>query len=383
MTTAIATIVIFLIMISLHEFGHFIFGKILGFNVLEYAIGFGPQIFKYQGKKTLYSLRVIPFGGYCKFAGEDGENTFGEGDFNQEPCWERIIVLSAGAVFNIILGFIIFIIFMFSVGRAGTNIIDNIYENSYMYQSGARAGDKIIEINGRNIDFYNDIHLCASEFTAEKNINMTVLRNGEKFDITFKPSETVTKIKYYENDAYIEESINGKIINSNRVTYSEDFPKDVEKIGMESVEKGYIMGFVAKIENISVLNVIPNSYYMTKYVVKLVYKSVWDLITGQVGVDQLSGPIGIVTVVNEAVHSGKESILYLLNLTALLTINLGIFNLLPLPALDGGRIIFVLYELITKKPVPPEKEGLIHSIGFILLMLLMVFVAYQDIIKLF
>ena len=151
MTTAIATIVIFLIMISLHELGHFIFGKVLGFNVLEYAIGFGPAIFKYKGKKTLYSIRIIPFGGYCKFAGEDGENICGEGDFNQEPCWKRIIVLSAGAVFNIVLGFIIFIIFMFSVGRTGTNIIDNINENSYMYQSGARVGDKIVEINGNNI----------------------------------------------------------------------------------------------------------------------------------------------------------------------------------------------------------------------------------------
>ena len=122
---------------------------------------------------------------------------------------------------------------------------------------------------------------------------------------------------------------------------------------------------------------------MTKYIVKLVYSSVLDLITGNVGIEQLSGPVGIVTVVNDAVKTREYAILNLLNLTALLTINLGIFNLLPLPALDGGRIIFVLIEMIRRKPIPPEKEGLVHSIGFILLILLMVFVAYQDVLKLF
>lgn len=383
MLTAIATILIFLIMISLHEFGHFLFGKLLGFNVLEYAVGFGPAIFKKQGKKTLYSVRLIPFGGYCKFAGEDGEESHGEGDFALQPCWKRMIVLAAGAVFNILLGFVIFIIFTISLGNVVTNEIDSVIPNSYLEQSGIQAGDKIIKINEKNVDFFRDIELITQDITTESEVKITVKRGNEKITKTIRLSEEVIKAKYLDNHIEKVSYINGVEQPKEVIFYSDLTPRDEANIGNEITQTRYIIGFVGHKEDVNIFNVLPNSYYMTKYVVKLVYKAIWDLVAGNVGVEQLSGPVGIVTVVNDAVESKAYTLLNLLNLTALLTINLGIFNLLPLPALDGGRIIFVLIEMIRRKPIPPEKEGMVHSIGFLLLIALMIFVSYQDILRLF
>lgn len=383
MTTVIATVLIFLLMISLHEFGHFISGKLLGFNVLEYAVGFGPAIFKKQGKKTLYSVRIIPFGGFCKFAGEDGENEQGEGDFNRQPGWRRIIVLAAGAVFNIILGFFLFMIVTLTIGSIRTNEIKDIVPGSYLEENGVMPGDEIIEINGHNVDFYNDIDLATGGITEDSVIDIKVKRDGEKLDFKIPLSEERTKVSYFEDFARQETFVNGKLSDTLDASYSEKFPKDEKKVGTQTEDIRYILGLIVNVEKVNITNILPNSYYMTKYIVKLVCNAVSDLITGNVGIEQLSGPVGIVTVVNDAVKTREYAILNLLNLTALLTINLGIFNLLPLPALDGGRIIFVLIEMIRRKPIPPEKEGLVHSIGFILLILLMVFVAYQDVLKLF
>ncbi len=381
MLTAITTVIIFLLMISLHEFGHFILGKALKFNVLEYAIGFGPAIFKKQGKKTLYSLRIIPFGGYCKFAGEDGEDCRGEGDFIMQAPWKRFIVLSAGAIFNILLGFLIFIIIVSNTNTISTSRIETVVENSYLYETGIQSGDKIIEINGKKVDFFQDIQLYTQRLDINKDIEMTVLRDNEKISVSFSPSNQKTIVRYLENNIEYEEIINGQKKVS-QIEYSEENPKDNNKTGKEYTTERYIIGFVPQKEEITFRNILPNAYYMTKFVVKLVYVSLWDMVTGKVGIEQMSGPVGIVSEVNNAVHSGAYSILNVLNLTGLLTINLGIFNLLPLPALDGGRIVFVIIEWIRKKPIPPEKEGIIHGIGFILLIILMLFVCYQDILRL-
>lgn len=382
MITLIATVLIFLIMISLHEFGHFLFGKILGFNVLEYAIGFGPKILKKQGKKTLYTVRLIPFGGFCKFAGEDGECSHGEGDFNLQPCWKRIIVLASGAIFNIILGFVVFIIFTAGWGTVTTNKIESIVENSYLEKADILPGDKIIGINGKHVDFFYDINLYMQELKSDEDVELLIQRKNKKISKTVKLSEQTTTVSYYDDYAEIKTTVNGEELPTEQRIYSDEFLKDETKIGKTGTQTKYILGFVASLEDVNITNIFSNSFYMTKFFVKMVYKTVWDMLTGNVGVSELSGPVGIVTVVNDAVKDEK-TILNLLSLTGLLTINLGIFNLLPLPALDGGRIIFVLIELIRRKPISPEKEGLIHSIGFLLLILLMLFVSYQDILRLF
>lgn len=381
MTTTIVTILMFLVMISLHEFGHYIFGKLLGFTVLEYAIGFGPAILKKQKGDTLYSVRIIPFGGFCKFAGEDDENKAEKGNFNEQACWKRIIVLMAGAVFNIILGFILFC-FIVSAGKSVyTNTIDKVVEGSYLAELDVKAGDEIIELNGKKIGMYQDIQLYTSNLSDGDMIDMKIKRGDDKISLNFKPSKQLVKITYTDEKIVYEETLNG-ISKISEIPYSEQYQKNESMVGKTESSDRYLIGFQPLVENVNASNLLPQSYRMTKFVVKLLYKTVWELVTGRASMDQVSGPVGVVREVNNAVHAGSQSVLYILNLVALLTINLGVFNLLPLPALDGGRLLFVIIEWLRGKPVSPEKEGLVHTIGFIILFAFMLFVSYKDIIKL-
>ena len=380
MITAIVTIVMFLIMVSLHEFGHYIVARVLDFKILEYAIGFGPAIFKREKNSILYSVRVVPFGGYCKFEGEDEESSDPRA-FSNRPVWRRILVVAAGGVFNIILGVLIFMVIMPSLSPVSTNVINSVVENSYLEQCGVQPGDKIIEIDGKSISFYNDITLYTSNLSGDEEIDLTVKRNGEKLDFTVKPTEQ--KITYNYTDEGVEyiSAINGEE-EMQLIPYSENLLKQEDLIGKSQVQTRYIIGFVPQTQDITALNIWGNAWNNTKFVVKLVYRSLWEMVTGKVGVEQMSGPVGIVNEVNNAVNQGSHSWLYVLNLMALLTINLGVFNLLPFPALDGGRLFFMIVELIRRKPIPPEKEGMVHAIGIILLFALIIFISFNDILKL-
>ena len=382
MVTAIVTIVIFLIMISLHEFGHFIFGKLLGFKVLEYAIGFGPAIFKRRGRETLYTIRAVPFGGFCRFAGEDEQSKAEEGNFNEQPCWKRIIVLAAGAVFNVVLGFIIFCFLVYAGKTVYTNTIQSIVPGTYLEDTDIQPGDRIISLNDKKISMYRDIQLYTSDIVSGDTIKMTVDRGGEKRTVEFMPSLQNIRIEYGENEITYKEVLNGNS-TVQTIPYSDENPKNESLVGTVQEQERYLIGFSPAVEDVTYKNLIPQSFNMTKYVVKLLYRTVWELATGRGSMDQLSGPIGIVREFDNAVNSGDQSIIYVLNLVALLTINLGVFNLLPLPALDGGRLLFVLIEWVRGKPVSPEKEGMVHTVGFLLLMLFMLFVSYRDILRLF
>ena len=181
----------------------------------------------------------------------------------------------------------------------------------------------------------------------------------------------------------VKTTVNGITGEENHVPYSEDVIKNDELIGKTETVTRYIIGFTPAQKDINIFNVWGEAWNETKFVVKLVYQSLWQIITGKIGIREMSGPVGIVNEVNTAVNSGSMSWLYVINLVALLTINLGVFNLLPIPALDGGRILFVLWEMITRKRVPPDKEGIIHAIGMGLLLLLVLFISFSDILKLF
>lgn len=381
MVTFIVTVVMFLVMISLHEFGHFIFGKLLGFTVLEYAIGFGPAIFKRQGKNTLYSVRLIPFGGFCKFAGEDGEDKAEKGNFNEQSPLKRFIVLAAGAVFNILLGFILFCFITGAGKNIYTNVIYETVPGTYMSQQDILPGDKLVKVNGKKVSMYQDIQLYMSEAEPDKNIEITIERDGEKKNISFMPSLQHVTVTYNEDNIIYSEVLNGKE-EKTVIEYSEEVPKNDELVGKTEESKRYLIGFRPETQEVNVFNIIPQSFRMTKYVVKLLYKTLWDLVTGRGSMDMVSGPVGVVREVNNAVNAGSQSVLYVINLVALLTINLGVFNLLPFPALDGGRILFVIIEWIRRKPVPPEKEGMVHTIGFLLLIGFMIFISYRDILNL-
>lgn len=381
MVTAIVTILIFLVMISLHEFGHFITAKLLGIKVLEYAIGFGPVLFKSKKTETQYSLRLIPFGGYCKFEGEDEESKDPRAFCNQK-VWKRIIVVVAGGVANIILGFILFLAIIPGSGDIVTNYVAKPVEGSYAIEEGLMPGDEIVKINGKNVSTYSDITLYTEEFTADSECKIVVKRDDGKHELSFKPSTSKVVYNYTNTDIRLNEYVNGTLIIDSVVEYSETVPKDESLVGKSRTVDRLIIGFTPEREEVTFLNIWGEAWNQTKFVVKLVYHSLWDLITGDAGMESVSGPVGVVTVVNDAVNSGSKSWLYVLNLTALLTINLGVFNLLPIPALDGGRLFFMIVELITRKRIPAEKEGLVHAIGFALFIALAVFVSFNDIMRL-
>lgn len=378
MTTFIVTVVMFLVMVSLHEFGHFIFGKLLGFTVLEYAIGFGPVIFKRQKEETLYSLRIIPFGGYCKFAGEDEQDKAEKGNFNDQSCYKRALVLVAGALFNIILGFVIFCIITGMGKTVYTNKIASVVPGTYMAQQQIQEGDEIVSVNGKSVSMYQEIQLYMSQINPQENIELIIKRRGEKIHYSVKPSVQNTDITYTDQNIIFKETLNG-VEKTEYIPYDENVPKTEELIGKTQTSTRYLIGFSPQIDKVTVWNIIPQSFNMTKYVVKVLYQTLWELVTGRQSIEVLSGPVGVVKEINTAVHSGSQSLLYVLNLVAMLTINLGVFNLLPLPALDGGRLLFVIIEWIRGKKIPPEKEGMVHTIGFIILIGFMIFVSYKDI----
>ena len=387
MLTVIITVVMFLALITVHEFGHFIMAKLTGIKVDEFAVGMGPAIIKKQGHKTLYSLRLIPIGGYCKFADEDGKNPDA---LSKQKKYKRFLVLVSGALLNVILGYILFVVLTLSmpvadgeVNKISVPIVDSVVENSYVKDSGLMPGDEIIEIDGHKIRFYQDISLYTSNFNEDTVSDMTVKRNNKKVKISFKP--TVSESTYNYKDDYIEviTSVNGNETIENYEYSSNVEPSQIEEmVGKTETEKRLIIGFVPRTEPVGLNNIFSYSFHYTGYVVRMVYKSLWDLLTGTVGFEAVSGPVGIASVVNDAVNTGSYGFVNILFLAAVITINLGIFNLLPLPALDGGRLVFLIIEFLRGKPVSVEREETIHTIGLILLMILGIFIAFSDVFKL-
>ncbi len=335
METAITSILIFVILVFIHEFGHFAVAKLCGVRVLEFAIGMGPAIFKRKKGETIYSLRAIPIGGYCSLLGEN-ENTDDNRAFcNQHPI-KKILVLVAGAFMNILLGFVLICILMFAQGtdKVAIPTIDTVAVSSPAEMAGLKSGDKILEINGATIKTQMELRFEISR-AKDKEIEVTYQRN----DI-----ENTVKLTPFEKDG------------------------------------AYYIGFRAKVEELTFGGRIYQAYRMTLFYGKLILVSLWDLVTGAVSPKLMSGPVGIVNEINTATSYG---ILAILNLGALITINLGLFNLLPLPALDGGRMLFAIVELIIRRKIPADKEGIIHAIGFLLLILLSLYATWNDILRIF
>lgn len=381
MVTAIVTIVIFLVLISFHEFGHFIMSKAVGVKVLEFAVGMGPAIFKKQGKETLYSIRIFPVGGYCKLEGDD-EETDDERAFCNQKLWKRFLVIVAGAVINLILGFLIFMIMIAGQDSIVTREIAEIDTRGALYETGVQAGDEIIALNGKKIHLYNDIALYSQDFKAGDEVTVTLKSGGEKKTVTLVPRALEQRYQYQEDGVRIFDTMNGETRESFLPYQPGDQEKIADRIGKEYSSTALKIGYTPVQEDVTLFNIIPEAYHSTGFVVRLVYNALWDLIRGRGDVGDLSGPVGIVSVVDTAVKSEGKNVLQILNIMALLTINLGIFNLLPLPALDGGRLFFMLIELIRRKPVPVEKEGMVHAIGLLLLLAFAVVISFNDIMKL-
>lgn len=345
--TVIYAILLFSVIIFVHEAGHFIFAKLFDVYVIEFAIGMGPCLFKKKIGETLYSIRLIPMGGYCKLEGEDGESDNPRA-FSNKSKIKRLIILSAGAIMNLILGFLVVLSLNLGYSSAPYATLDiaNVMEGTPAYTAGLKEGDRIISLNGHKVNIRSEF----SVYNDKETMDIVVKRGNEK--INFK----VTPKSYLLDD-------NGNIIK-------------------ESSEEGSykLIGIEFATKERTFFNTLKYSFYESVFIGKSIFLSLKELITGKASVNNLSGPVGIVNEINTAAKTGFSYLLYLM---ALITINLGIFNLLPIPALDGGRILFIIVEFIIRKPVPPKYEGMIHAIGFLLLILLMIYVTGNDIIRIF
>ncbi len=343
----VVAIFFFGLLIFFHELGHFIFARLFRVKVNEFAMGMGPAIFKFKKKDTQYSLRLLPIGGYCAMEGEDSESE-DDGAFCNKKPWQRFIIVAAGGVVNIIMGVIIVMIMLAtSKDLIGTPFIHSFTEDAVSSSYGLEVGDELYKINGRRI--FSDYDVSYFMSTDDDGVfDFTIKRNGKKIDI----NDVKFKTEMAEYDG------------EERLTIIYDFII----VGVEP----------------SVKTVIPAAFRTSVSYARLVYISLFDLITGKYHVSDLSGPIGTVNYIADAASESvkQTDFTFLFVLMALIAINIGLFNLLPLPALDGGRLLFILVEMITRKPVPKKFEGWVHAVGMVLLLALMAFVSFSDIWKL-
>lgn len=337
--TILIALVCFGVIIFVHELGHFLVAKAFKFKVNQFAIGMGPSIFSFGKGETKYSLKALPIGGFVAMEGEDEESS-DDRAFSKKPAYQRLLVCLAGSVMNLILGFIILVVLTTAYSNlVPTKVIATFSEGSALAEK-LQVGDEIISVNNLKIYSMNDV---VYEFSrdSDKVVDMVVKRNGEKLEITSIPITTVT-----------------------------------DETGKEKISLDFkIFG-----EKKTVLSVLKESVTQTVSNARLVFLSLVDLIRGHYSINELSGPIGVTTVISEAASYGFDS---LLNVVAFITINVGVFNLLPLPALDGGKIFILIGEMITRKRLNQKAETIINLVGLAFLMLLMVFATYNDILKLF
>lgn len=338
----ISAVLIFCVIVVVHEFGHFIVARKCGIDVQEFAIGMGPVIFKRQGKHTLFTLRLLPLGGFCSM-GEDEESD-NENSFRNKSVWRRIAVIAAGAIMNLILGFILSLIIFLVAGKVTTTIIAEIVPGSGCEAAGMAVGDKITKVNGLHIFTANDI-IYELRNDEDGVLDFVVERDGEKL--------TFNGVKF---GLTVDEETGERVLNYDFKVY---------------------------MKNMTAAELLPAAANKFMYYSRLILMSLRDLISGKYGLNNLQGPVGIVTVISESAQESGFDIGYLLDIAMLISVNVGIFNLLPLPALDGGRLVFLIIEAIRRKPIKAETEGMVHFAGFALLMLLMIIVTFNDVKNIF
>lgn len=346
--TIILFIIIFGIVVISHELGHFLLAKAGGIHVVEFSVGMGPTLLAFQKGDTKYSLKLFPIGGACMFEGEDGLNEKeGEpspGAFPNANVWRRISTVAAGPLFNFILGFVIALALV-NLQPIRDPVATKVQEGGAAMEAGLQDGDRIISLNGERIHLYDEIWLFNALY-KEGDVEMVYERDGNRYTTIIIPR------------------------------YSEEYGR-------------YMLGFSnADFVELKGLDPLKYAWYEMRYNVKSTYKSLGMLFSGQVSRKDVAGPVGIANMVGQVyeqakVYGWKEVLEDMMNITLMLTVNLGIINLLPIPALDGGRLVFLFVEVIRGKPIPPEKEGMVHFIGLMFFMILMVVIFFNDLANLF
>lgn len=327
-------------LVIIHELGHFLTARFFGVTIKEFAVGMGPKIFSHVSKKSniRYSLRLLPFGGFVSMAGED-ETSDDKNALTNKPVWQRLIIMAAGSVMNMLFGFLIVFALVIASDSLGDTQINYFVESSQTDSYGLQAGDIITKVNGKRVHIADQL---AYEilFEGVDPIDITLIRNGETLivkNVVF-PTET--------NGGMTFGTIDFKVC---------------------PVDK-------------SIGSVIKFTFWRSVAYVNLIWRSLVYLVSGKIGLESVSGPVGVTAAIGDAAKNGLSQLGFLCSIIAL---NLGIFNLFPLPALDGGRMVFLIIEFVRGKPIKRETEGMIHFVGLAILMLLMVVIAFKDIIQLF
>ncbi len=340
----IFAIIIFSLIIIFHELGHFLVAKKCDVKVNEFCLGLGPTLLHFTKGETTYSLKLLPFGGACMMEGEDEESDDGRA-FNKKTVWQRFAIVAAGPLFNFIMAYVLSVILIGAIGY-DTPVITGVMDGYSAQEQGLQAGDTIVALNGYKVHFYQEVSVY-SFFHPGEDMKVTYLRDGEKNTVVITP-------KYNKEDGRYLLGITG---NYQR-------------------EKG------------NVVDTLKYGIYEMKYQIYSTFQSLKMLFTGKLTVKDMSGPVGIVKTIgdtyDESVSSGAfYVVMNMLNIAVLLSANLGVMNLLPFPALDGGRLVFFIVEAIRGKKIDENIEGRVHLVGFALLMGLMVIVMFNDIYKLF
>lgn len=358
MLTAIVAILIFALLVSVHEFGHFITAKLSGMYVEEFSIGMGPQLVSKRVGETRYTLRALPLGGFVRVLGEDIEEEERSGiapvyvpeerRYQNRPVWQRMIFAAAGSIMNMVTAVLIFAVMFMILGMAvpienPDTTISALVENGPAASAGVEPGDKFVAIDGQPVETWEEMNAIIMAATTEDILTVTVERETERFDVQIQPMMS-------DDGSRVLLGIYGQTAERQAVG-------PIRAIGLG----------------------VTTTWEMTVAMVDVL----GDLFTGQINImdedEGLTGPVGIVQIIDESTKAGW---VYVFNLAALLSINLGVINILPIPALDGCKLVFLLYEAVRGKPVAPEKEGMLNMIGFMLLMGLILVITYKDIMRL-
>ena len=333
---------IFSMIVIVHELGHFLLAKYNKITVTEFSVGMGPRLLSHEWGGTHYSLKLLPFGGSCMMVGEDEESDE-KGSFGSKSVWARISVVAAGPVFNFLLAFVLSVIIVSNIGYDDT--IVNVTPGYPAAEAGMQDGDEIVKMGGSRTYVYREISLF-NNFNQGRTAEVTYRRNGENYTVSIQPMKD--EAGYYRYG--------------------------FEKISART--KG------------NVLQTIKYSYAELRYWLKATVDSLMMLFRGKVGLDDMSGPVGIVGAIGDTYEANRSDgwyyvMLSMMMMSILLSVNLGVMNLLPIPALDGGRLVFLVIEAVRGKALPQEKESMVHFIGFVLLMGLMVVVLFNDVKNIF
>lgn len=352
--TVILSLLVFGFLIFIHEFGHYITARIFKVTITEFSIGFGPKLVSYTSKKTgiEYKLSMFPLGGFVAMAGEDEESD-DPNAFNKKPAWQRLIITAAGATVNIVAGFLamILIVCFINIGNTtyGAPMEEDFLVNEIGYENvdaskrstdaGLMYGDEIVRVNGKRVRIYDELSYQIMRYGTEP-IDLTIIRDGEE-----------------------------------KVLYDVTFPTTEQQGQTFGIIDFKITGYKEK----NFFSVFSLSFRKAALVMRMCWESIIDLITGRYTLEAVSGPVGISVAIGDAAKAGTLS---LLNITVLISMNLGFMNLVPFPALDGGRLITILIEMITRKKIPAKVEGVINTVGLFILFALMIVILFKDTISL-